>query len=81
MTGRLLDAVVPISDLERDREQIINLLRNTIKEIHIIFVLDMDPEREACARISLGELLSIHNIDALILSVQERNPGVREILV
>ena len=38
MTGHLLDAVVPISNFERDREQIINLLRNTIKEIHIIFV-------------------------------------------
>jgi glycosyltransferase involved in cell wall biosynthesis len=75
MTGHLLDAVVPISNFERDREQIINLLRNTIKEIHIIFVLDMDPEREAYARISIGELLLIHDLDALILSVEERNPG------
>lgn len=75
MTRHLLDAVVPISDFERDREKIINLLRNTINDIHIIFVLDMDPEREAYARISIGELLSIHDLDALILSVEERNPG------
>ena len=75
MTRHLLDAVVPISDFDRDREKIINLLHNTINEIHIIFVLDMDPEREAYARISIGELLSIHDLDALILSVEERNPG------
>jgi glycosyltransferase involved in cell wall biosynthesis len=70
-----IDAVIPVSSIERDREKIKNIVQNVSANINLIFVLDMDAKDEFQAREYLNKILSEFNSKAVLISSNPKNPG------
>jgi hypothetical protein len=70
-----LDAVIPVSSIDRDLKKIEKIIGDSMTSINLIFVLDMNSANKARAKKILNRILSEKNKEAQILSAEFGNPG------